>query len=115
MWNISKEIVQNIIIISKVCSFFSNLNILILGGNRGQRTNMPALERPAQYPDQRNTGFSRGGYRGGYRGSDRQVFSQEAGGFRGRGRGNYENQSYRGRDTPYGNRGGNFGAPRVCF
>lgn len=59
---------------------------------RGQQRNqLPQLERPTQYPDQRNSGFNRGGYRGGFRGSERPVYSANYGGFQQQ-RGNYRGQ-----------------------
>jgi ATP-dependent RNA helicase A len=46
-----------------------------------QRNQLPQLERPVQYPDQRSSGFNRGGYRGNFRGSERPVYSANYGGF----------------------------------
>ncbi|KAI6233360.1 RNA helicase [Aphelenchoides fujianensis] len=44
------------------------------GGGQGARSELPPLERPVQRPDQRWSGFGRGGYRAGFRGSERPPF-----------------------------------------
>ncbi|KAI6239384.1 RNA helicase [Aphelenchoides fujianensis] len=43
-------------------------------GGQGARSELPPLERPVQRPDQRWSGFGRGGYRAGFRGSERPPF-----------------------------------------
>ncbi|KAI6231623.1 RNA helicase [Aphelenchoides besseyi] len=44
------------------------------GGGRGNRTQLPDLERPLYVPEQRYSNRGRGGYRGGFRGSERPQF-----------------------------------------